>query len=164
MQIWFNIHPCKYVSRSVKIYNIVQITSICFNLSVVTISRYKPISIWISIRPTYAFSMQELIMQGMQRKIEKTCFRCNKNTWYVESNCISQLSKYLIIVVNRFRYIDNDFTKGRCTGSPYSKPASYRRSSRTIYVFWPLYYPYQLLKKHSIATTSKLWSLKWLMP
>ena len=37
------------------------------------------------------------------------------------------------------------------------------RSSRTIYVFWPLYCLYQLLQKHSIVTTAKLRSLKWLI-
>ena len=35
------------------------------------------------ITPTYASSMQDLILQGMQ---QKSCSRCNKNTWNVESN------------------------------------------------------------------------------
>ena len=42
------------------------------------------------ITPTYTSSMQELIMQGKQRKWRKSCFRCKKNTWHVESNCILQ--------------------------------------------------------------------------
>ena len=66
------------------------------------------------ITPTYTSSMQELIMQGMQQKLEKSCFRCKKNTWHVEFNYFLQSPKYLIIVVNRFRYIDN-FTKDRCS-------------------------------------------------
>ena len=60
-------------------------------------------------------SMQELIMQGLQQKLEKSCFRCNKNTWHVESNHILQPPNYLIIVVNRFRYINNQFAKDKCS-------------------------------------------------
>ena len=52
------------------------------------------------ITPTCTSSMQELIRQGMEQKIEKPCVRCKKNTWHLESNYILQLSKYLIIVVN----------------------------------------------------------------
>ena len=55
--------------------------------------------------------MQELIKQGMEQKLEKSCIRCEKNTWHVESNYILQPPKYLIIVVNRFKYINNNFTK-----------------------------------------------------
>ena len=38
-----------------------------------------------------------------------------KNTWHIESNYLLQPPKYLIIVVNRFRYINNNFTKDRCS-------------------------------------------------
>ena len=38
------------------------------------------------ITPTCTSSMQELIKQGMGQKLEKSCFRCKKNTWHVESN------------------------------------------------------------------------------
>ena len=65
------------------------------------------------ITPTCTPSMQELIKQGIKQKWEKSCFRCNKNTRHVESNYLLQPPKYLIIVVNRFRYINNNFTKGR---------------------------------------------------
>ena len=34
--------------------------------------------------------MQDLILQGMQQKWQKSCSRCNKNTWHFESNCILQ--------------------------------------------------------------------------
>ena len=67
----------------------------------------------LCITPTYTSSMQELKMQEMQHKLEKSCFRCKKNTGHVESTYILQPPKYLIIVVNRFRYINN-FTKDRC--------------------------------------------------
>ena len=46
--------------------------------------------------PTYTSSMQELIMQGMQQKLEKSCFRCKKNTWHVEFNYILQPLEYHI--------------------------------------------------------------------
>ena len=48
---------------------------------------------------TYTSSMQELIIQGMQQKLEKSFFLCKKNTWHVEFNHILQAPKYLIIVV-----------------------------------------------------------------
>ena len=67
------------------------------------------------ITPTCTSSMQELIKQGMGQKLEKSCFRCKKNTWHVEYNYVLQPPKYLIIVVNRFRYINNNFTKVRCS-------------------------------------------------
>ena len=38
-----------------------------------------------------------------------------ENTWHVESSYIFQPPKYLIIVVNRFRYIENNCTKDRCS-------------------------------------------------
>ena len=66
------------------------------------------------ITPTCTSSMQELIKQGMGQKLEKSCFRCKKNTWHVESNHILQPPNYLIIVVTRFRYINN-FTKDICS-------------------------------------------------
>ena len=67
----------------------------------------------LCITPTYTSSIQELILQGMQQQLEKCCFRCKKNTWHVESNYILQPPKYLIIMVNRFRYINNNYTKDR---------------------------------------------------
>ena len=49
----------------------------------------------------------------MQQKLEKSmsCFQPKKNTWHVESNSILQPPKNLIIIVNRFRYINNNVTK-----------------------------------------------------
>ena len=64
---------------------------------------------------TYSYSMLELIMQGMQQKLQKYCLQCKKNTWHVESNYILQPSKYFIIIVNRFGYINNNDTKDRCS-------------------------------------------------
>ena len=54
-------------------------------------------------------------MQGMQQKLEKSCFRCKKNTWHVESIYILQPQRCLLIVVNRLRYINNHFTKDMCS-------------------------------------------------
>ena len=51
--------------------------------------------------------------KGCNKHYKSFCFRC-KNTWHVESNHILQPPKYLIIVVNRFRYINN-FTKDKCS-------------------------------------------------
>ena len=67
------------------------------------------------ITPTCTSSMQELIKQGMKQKLENSCFRCKKNTWHVESNYLLQPHKYLIIIVNRLGYINNNFNKDRCS-------------------------------------------------
>ena len=67
------------------------------------------------ISPSDTSSMQNLILQGLQQKLQKSCSRCNKNTWHVESSYILQPPKYLLLFVNRFRYINNYVTKDRCT-------------------------------------------------
>ena len=72
------------------------------------------VACYIYLVACYTSSMQELIKQGMEQKLEKSCFRCKKNTWCVDSNYILQPPKYLTIVVNRFRYINNNFTEDRC--------------------------------------------------
>ena len=66
------------------------------------------------ISPTYTSSMQYLILQGLQQKLQKSCSRCNKNTWHVVSSYILQPPKYLLLFVNRFRYVNNNVTKDRC--------------------------------------------------
>ena len=43
------------------------------------------------------------------------CFRCKENTWHVEFNYMLQPPWYLIIVDNRFRYINDNFTNDRCS-------------------------------------------------
>ena len=67
------------------------------------------------ISSTYTYSMQNLILQGLQQKLQKSCSRCNKNTWHVESSYMLQPPKYILIFVNRFRYINNNVTKDRCS-------------------------------------------------
>ena len=66
------------------------------------------------ISPTDTSSMQNLILEGLQQKLQKSCSRCNKNTQHIESSYILQPPKYLILFVNRFRYINNNITKDRC--------------------------------------------------
>ena len=58
---------------------------------------------------------QNLILQGLQQKWQKSHSRCNKNTWHVESSYMLQPPKYLLLFVNRFRYINNNVTKDRCS-------------------------------------------------
>ena len=67
------------------------------------------------ISPTDTSSMQNLILLGLQQKLQKSCSRCKKNTWHVESSYILQHPKYLLLFVNRFRYINNNVTKDRCS-------------------------------------------------
>ena len=59
--------------------------------------------------------MKNLILQGLRQKLQKFCSRCNKNTWHDESSYILQPPKYLLLFVNRFRYINNNVTKDRCS-------------------------------------------------
>ena len=58
--------------------------------------------------------MQNLILEGLQQKLQKSCSRCNKNTRHIESSYILQPPKYLLLFVNRFRYLNNNITKDRC--------------------------------------------------
>ena len=67
------------------------------------------------ISPTDTSSIHNLILQGLQLKLQKSCSRCNKNTWHAESSYIFQPPKYLLLFVNRFRYINNNVTKDRCS-------------------------------------------------
>ena len=39
----------------------------------------------LHIAPTDTFSVQNLILEGLQQKLQKFCSWCNKNTWHVES-------------------------------------------------------------------------------
>ena len=60
--------------------------------------------------------MQNLILQELQQKLQKSCFsQCNKNIWHVESSYILRPPKYLLFFVNLFRYINNNVTKDRCS-------------------------------------------------
>ena len=67
------------------------------------------------ISPADTSSRQNLILHGLQQKLQKSCSRCNKNTWHVESSYILQPPKYLLLFVNRFKYINNNVTKDRCS-------------------------------------------------
>ena len=58
--------------------------------------------------------MQNLILEGLQQKLQKSCSRCNKNTQHIESSYILQPPKYLLLFVNRFRYLNNNIIKDRC--------------------------------------------------
>ena len=131
----------------------------------------------LSLVVCYIYTYLYLFLAGIDHtrnttKSEKSCFRCRKTNWHVEYNYSLQPPKYLIIIVNRFRYINNNFTKDRCSTlmdmtfalglHKFSLQATIDYHG-LFYVFWPLYHLYQLSqKKHSIVTTAKLRSLKWL--
>ena len=125
------------------------------------------------ISPTDTSSMQNLILEGLQQKLQKSCSRCNKNTRHVESSYILQPPKYLLLFVNRFRYINNNITKDRCS-----------ITMDTTVRLCPLKFSLQATidhhgpsidsghytasincwkKKHSIATITKLRSLELLI-
>ena len=53
--------------------------------------------------------------KNCNRNWKNSCSPCNKNTWHVESSYILQPPKYLLLFFNRFRYINNNVTKDRCS-------------------------------------------------
>ena len=53
----------------------------------------------------YVYAVQRLTLLSM--------LWCNKNTWHIESSYILQPPKYLLLFVNRFRYLNNNITKDR---------------------------------------------------
>ena len=117
----------------------------------------------LSITPTNNASMPELLLQDHKQKLYKTCSRCKKDTWHVESKHILQPPNYLIINVNGFNYMNNIITKNRCTISKHHPrslqiyPASYCRPPWKVYSLWSLYCFCQLLlKKHPIAMMIEL--------
>ena len=122
------------------------------------------------ITPTSTPSMQGLILQGMQQKLHKSCFRCNKNTWHVESSYILQPPKYLLLIVNRFRYINNNVTKDKCSipmdatvmlgPLEFSHRATIDHHGPSIHSGHYTASINCCKKKHSIATMTKLRKLK----
>ena len=95
----------------------------------------------------------------------------SKNTWHVESSYILRRPKYLLLFVNRFRYINNNVTKDRCsiTMDTTVRLNSLKFSLRaTIDHHGPSIHsghytaPINCCKKHSIATITQLRSLELL--
>ena len=68
----------------------------------------------LHISPSDTPSMQNLILESLQQKLQKSCSRCNKNTRHIESSYILQPPKYLLLFVNRFKYLNNNIIKDRC--------------------------------------------------
>ena len=66
------------------------------------------------ISPTDTSFLCKTWSKCLQQKLQKSCSRFNKNTRHVESSYILQPPKYLLLFVNRFRYINNNVTKDRC--------------------------------------------------
>ena len=116
--------------------------------------------------------MQNLILQELQQKLQKSCCWCNKNTWHVESSYILQPPKYLLLFVNRFRYINNNITEDRCS---IPKETTVRLGplklslQATIDHHGPSIHSghytasINCCKKHSIATITQLQSLELLI-
>ena len=108
----------------------------------------------------------------LQQKLQKSCSRCNKNTWHVESGYILQPPKYLLLFVNRFRYIINNATKDRCSipmdttvrlgPLKFSLRATIDHHGLSIHSG---HYTASIncCKKHSIATITQLRSLELLI-
>ena len=117
--------------------------------------------------------MQDLILQGMQQQLQKSCSRCNKYPWRVGSNYVLQHPKYLLLFVNRFRYTNNNVTRDRCSipvdttvmlgPLKFSLRATINHHGPSIHSG---HYTASIncwKKKHSIATTTQLRNLKLLI-
>ena len=126
----------------------------------------------LHISPTDTPSMQNLILEGLQQKLQKSCSRCNKNTRHIESSYILQPPKYLLLFVNRFRYLNNNIIKDRCPipldTTVMLGPLKFNLQA-TIDHHGPSidsgHYTASIncCKKHSIATITKLRSLELLI-
>ena len=46
----------------------------------------------------------------MQQNLQKSCFRCKRKAWHIQSNIIFQSPKYVIVIANRYIYIDKHIT------------------------------------------------------
>ena len=106
------------------------------------------------------------------KNYKKTCNRCNKDTWHVESNYVLQPSKYLLLLVNRFRYTNNNVTKDRCSThmdatvilGPHKFSLRDTKDHHGPSIHSGHYAAsINCCKKQSIATTTKLRSLKLLI-
>ena len=71
----------------------------------------------LSLVVCYIFHLLILLLcktwfyKDCNRNCKKSCSRCNRNTWQVESSYILHPPKYLLLFVNRFRYINNNVTR-----------------------------------------------------
>ena len=115
--------------------------------------------------------MQNLILEGLQQKLQNSCSRCNKNTQHIESSYILQPPKYLLLFVNRFRYLDNNIIiKYRYLWIRPLCLVPWNLTCRLLLIIMDhLLIPVITLhlsivaKKHSIATITKLRSLELLI-
>ena len=113
MRIWFGCHDiitslgqmyqplhfslCPYIRHMVNLYTMSPV--VCYILHVLIV-----------------LSCRNRWFKECNEKLRKSCFRCKKNTWDIESSHMLQHPKYLIIIVNGFRYKSNSVTK---IGEPY---------------------------------------------
>ena len=127
---------------------------------------------WLAIQLTDTPSMQNLILEGIQQKLQKSCPRCNKNTRNIESSYILQPPKYLLLFVNRFRYLNNNIIKDSCPihldttvmlgPLKFNLQANIDHHGHLLIPVITLHLSI-VAKKHSIATITKLWILELLI-
>ena len=66
---------------------------------------------FVNITPLHGASLQELIKQGLEILVVKSCSQCKKDTKHIGSSNFLQPPQYLIIIVNRFG--NNGTTKNK---------------------------------------------------
>ena len=122
------------------------------------------------ITPIFTSSVQDLMLQGMQQKLQKPRTRSNNNTCHVESSHILQSPKYLLLFVNRLGYPKNDATEDRCSipmdttvmlgPLKFSLRAFIEHRGASVHFGHYMASTNCWKEKHSIATTTKLRSLE----
>ena len=80
-----------------------------------SITRLYLLKIEINKKTRYDDVHKQIMVTKRKRENHGSCSRCNENTWHIESNYILQPSKYLLLIINRFRYTNNNVTKDRCS-------------------------------------------------
>ena len=66
---------------------------------------------FVNITPLHGASLQELVKQGLDILVVKSCSQCKKDTDHIGSSNFLQPPQYLIIIVNRF--VNNGTTKNK---------------------------------------------------
>ena len=72
---------------------------------------HSSVVILSTLPPLHGASLQELIKQGLDILVVKSCSQCKKDTKHIGSSNFLQPPQYLIIIVNRFG--NNGTTKNK---------------------------------------------------
>ena len=78
-----------------------------------SITRLYLLKIELNKKKRYDDVHKQIMVTKRKRENHGSCSRCNENAWHIESNYILQPSKYLLHIINRFRYTNNNVTEAQ---------------------------------------------------